>query len=102
MCGVGRDNGKGDVLEEVSGEYSTNEWGGKAVEACRRWGCAEIGCEVNQGGDMVEGTIKNLDPTIRVVSVRATKGKYVRAEPVYALYQRGLIHHLCYHSKLEA
>jgi PBSX family phage terminase large subunit len=99
---VGTHNGKGYVLEDLSGRYSPNEWAGKAVEAYRRWGCAEIVCEVNQGGDMVEGTIKNLDPTIRVVSVRATKGKYVRAEPVYALYQRGLIHHVGYHSKLEA
>ena len=99
---IGTHNGKGYVLEDLSGKYSPNEWAGKAVEAYRRWGCAEIVCEVNQGGDMVEGTIKNLDPTIRVVSVRATKGKYVRAEPVYALYQRGLIHHLGYHSKLEA
>ena len=99
---VGTHNGKGYVLEDLSGRYSPNEWAGKAVEAYRKWNCAEIVCEVNQGGDMVEGTIKNLDPTIRVVSVRATKGKYVRAEPVYALYQRGLIHHVGYHSKLEA
>jgi phage terminase large subunit-like protein len=99
---IGTHNGKGYVLEDLSGRYSPNEWAGKAVEAYRRWGCAEIICEVNQGGDLVEGTIKNLDPTIRVVSVRATKGKYVRAEPVYALYQRGLIHHVGYHSKLEA
>ena len=99
---IGTHNGKGYVLEDLSGRYSPNEWAGKAVEAYRKWGCAEIVAESNQGGDMVEGTIKNLDPTIRVVSVRATKGKYVRAEPVYALYQRGLIHHLGYHSKLEA
>ena len=99
---IGTHNGKGYVLEDASGKYSPNEWAAKAVELYRKYQCAEVVAEVNQGGDMVEGTIKSLDPTIRVVGVRATKGKYVRAEPVYALYQRGLIHHVGYHSKLEA
>ena len=99
---IGTHNGKGDVLDDLSGRYSPNEWAGKAVEAYRRWGCAEIVAEVNMGGMLIEGVIKNIDPTIRIVNVRATKGKYLRAEPAYALYQRGLIHHVGYHPKLEA
>ena len=99
---IGVQNGRGYVLEDASGKYSPNEWAAKAVEMYRKHQCAEIVAEVNQGGDMVEGTIKGIDPTVRVVKVRATKGKYVRAEPVYALYQRGLVHHVGYLPKLEA
>lgn len=98
---VGTHAGKGYLLEDASGRYTPNEWAAKVVELYRKHHCAEVVAEVNQGGDMVEGTIRSLDPTVRVVSVRATKGKYVRAEPVYALYQRGIIHHVGYFPKLE-
>ncbi len=50
--------------------------------------------EVNQGGDMVEAIIRQIDPKIPFKAVRATRGKAVRAEPVSALYEQNKIKHL--------
>jgi len=49
--------------------------------------------EVNQGGDMVSEMIAQIDPDIPIKQVRATRSKWVRAEPVAALYARGLVKH---------
>lgn len=100
---VGKDaNGHGYVLEDISGRYTPNEWAQKAVEAHNRHRANAIVCEVNMGGDLVTNAIKTIDDRILVKGVRATKGKALRAEPIYALYQRGLIHHVGYFGKLES
>jgi phage terminase large subunit-like protein len=57
--------------------------------------------EVNNGGDMVIATIENLDPTIKVKKVVATRGKRTRAEPVSMLYEQGRIFHIGKHHLLE-
>jgi phage terminase large subunit-like protein len=49
--------------------------------------------EVNQGGDMVASVINEVDPGVPVTAVRATRGKYLRAEPVAALYAQGRVRH---------
>ena len=101
VVGVGVDN-KGYVLEDGSGTYSPNEWAAKVSQLYHKWQANEVVAEVNQGGDMVESTIKTVDASIYVHKVHATKGKFVRAEPIYALYQQGKVHHVGYHSKLES
>jgi len=101
VVGLSIDN-RGYVLEDGSGTYSPNEWATKAVQLYKKWNAKEIVAEVNQGGDMVENTIKVVDPLIHVHKVHATKGKFVRAEPVYALYQMGRVSHLGYFGKLES
>ena len=95
-------DGHGYVLEDSSGVYSPNQWATKAKELYHKWQANEVVAEVNQGGDMVESTIKTVDSSIYVHKVHATKGKFVRAEPIYALYQQGKVHHVGYHSKLES
>ncbi len=55
--------------------------------------------ESNQGGEMVKHTILTAarDRGLRAPRVRlihASRGKQVRAEPVVALYERGLVHHV--------
>ena len=45
--------------------------------------------EVNQGGDMVKAVIGEADANVPVISVRASKGKWLRAEPVAALLRAG-------------
>jgi phage terminase large subunit-like protein len=57
--------------------------------------------EVNQGGDMVASVIAQVDPAIPVQMVRATRGKWVRAEPVAALYARGRVRHAGFFRELE-
>jgi len=50
--------------------------------------------ETNQGGEMVGNVICEVDPSVPVVSVRATRGKYLRAEPVSVLCAQGRVHHV--------
>jgi len=92
ICGKDA-NGNGYVLEDLSGKFSPNEWGIVAVKAFERWGADCIVAEKNQGGDMVESVLRASGAKYRVKLVTATKGKYVRAEPIYSLYEQSKIYH---------
>ena len=92
---VGKDSeGFGYVLEDLSGKYSPNHWAKVANDAAFRWNADCIVAEKNQGGDMVEAILKSQGTNYRIKLVTATKGKYVRAEPVYSLYEQGQIYHV--------
>lgn len=82
------------VLEDLSGRYTPDAWAQAAVKAYRRHKGDRIVPEVNNGGDLVVAAIRGVDQTVPVRPVRASRGKAVRAEPVAALYERGLVHHL--------
>ena len=86
--------GKGYLLEDLSGKYSPNEWASIISTAVIRWDADCIVAEKNQGGDMVESVLRSKDKKTRVKLVTATKGKYVRAEPIYSLYEQGKIYHI--------
>ncbi len=68
-------------------------WARRAVAAFHAHQADAIVAEVNQGGDMVKAIIGQVDPTVPVKAVRANRGKWLRAEPVAALYARGLVRH---------
>jgi hypothetical protein len=93
VCGVDH-NENGYLLEDKSGIYTPNEWGGLAVSLAEKWDCDCIVAEKNQGGEMVESVIRQHDKVIRVKLVTATKGKAVRAEPVYSLYEQSKVFHV--------
>jgi phage terminase large subunit-like protein len=57
--------------------------------------------EVNQGGDMVESVVRQVDPLVALRKVQATRGKHLRAEPVAALYEQGRVAHVAGLGKLE-
>ncbi len=57
--------------------------------------------ETNQGGDLVKNLIRQIDLLLPVIEVRATRGKWLRAEPVAALYERGLVQHVPGLTELE-
>jgi phage terminase large subunit-like protein len=80
---------------------SPEGWAAMAVSQYYKHMANAIVCEVNQGGDMVESTIKNVDPTVKVIKVRASKGKWIRAEPIAGLYEQGRVHHVGSFSDLE-
>jgi phage terminase large subunit-like protein len=42
----------------------------------------------------VTSVIREVDPAVPVTAVRATRGKYLRAEPVAALYAQGRVRHV--------
>ena len=103
VIGFGKTEGveHGYVLEDLSGRYQPEEWARKAVDAYRRWKADRIIAEVNNGGDMVESTIRVVDRSVAFKQVRATRGKVVRAEPVSALYEKRRVHHVGFFHQLE-
>ena len=99
---VGKDaNGHGYVLADLSGKYSPTEWARIAITAYRAHHADRIVAEVNNGGEMVENTIRMVDPNVSFTAVRASRGKVTRAEPVSALYEQGRMHHVGGFAKLE-
>lgn len=86
--------GIGHVLEDgtLSGARP-QEWAEKAVALYRRHEADALVVEINQGGEMATSVIREVDPGVPVTPVRATRGKYLRAEPVAALYAQGRIRH---------
>lgn len=76
-------------------------WARRAVAAFHAHGADTIVVEVNQGGDLVQSVITQIDAKVPVRAVRANRGKWLRAEPVAALYGRGLVRHVAGLTALE-
>lgn len=82
------------ILEDHSGKLSPNDWGRRVVDCYYRLNADRIVVEVNKGGDLVENVLKSIDPTLPLKAVRATRGKYTRAEPIAALYEQKRVFHV--------
>ena len=91
VAGLGED-GHGYVLADESGKYSPIDWARKAVGLYRKFGADRIVAEANQGGLMVETTIRTVDQNASYKAVHASRGKVTRAEPVAALAEQFRIH----------
>ena len=100
VAGVGKD-GHGYVLDDLTVKASPHEWATRAVNAYHDYQADRIVAEVNNGGDMVEHTVRTVDRRVSFKQVRASRGKLTRAEPVAALYEQGKVHHLGVLSQLE-
>ena len=87
-------NGIAYVLGDYTDRLSPQGWAMKAIELYHFHQADRIVAEVNQGGDMVRTTIHGEDETVSYKAVRASRGKYARAEPISALYERGLVKHV--------
>ena len=75
---------------------SPAEWGAAVVKAYRDFEASYVAAETNHGGDMIEHVIRSVPGGREVVykQVRATRGKYTRAEPVAALFEQGRAHQI--------
>lgn len=93
IAGLGAD-GHGYVLADRTLKASPATWAEEAVKAYREHRADRIVAEVNNGGDLVEATIRSVDPNVPYTPVHASRGKRTRAEPVSALYEKGRVHHL--------
>ncbi len=100
VAGLGVDN-HGYALDDLSLRASPDGWARRAVEAYHARKADRIVAEVNQGGDMVEYTIRTVDPRASIKKVHAARGKQTRAEPIVALYEQGRIHHVGVLPQLE-
>jgi phage terminase large subunit-like protein len=87
-------NQHGYTLEDMSLRGSPDQWARRAVSAYRKYEADKIVAEANQGGEMVERVIRSVAPDVPVKLVRATRGKYIRAEPISALYEQNRISHV--------
>ncbi|MBI1261391.1 MAG: ATP-binding protein [Rhizobiales bacterium] len=105
-CGIvvaGRDEmGRGYILEDRSmGGLTPLTWASRAAKAMRDFEADRIVAEANQGGEMVAAILRQVAPLAPLKLVRASRGKYSRAEPVAALYERGLVSHVGHFARLE-
>jgi phage terminase large subunit-like protein len=89
------------VLADLSGRFKPAEWAKAAVAAYRAYRADRVVAEVNNGGEMVEATLRMIEPNLAFAAVHASRGKVVRAEPVAALYEQGRAHHLGSFAQLE-
>jgi phage terminase large subunit-like protein len=87
-------NGICYILGDYTEKLSPQGWASKAISLYHQYQADRIVAEVNQGGDMVRTTLHGEDETVPVKMVRASRGKYARAEPISALYERKLVKHV--------
>ena len=96
-CGIvvaARRDNEAVVLADLSfGPAHPDAWARRAVAAFNEFEADCIVAETNQGGDMVRAVIAQVDREVPVREVRARQGKWVRAEPVAALYAGGRVFH---------
>jgi phage terminase large subunit-like protein len=69
-------------------------WARAAIAAYHDFRADRIVAEVNQGGDLVVNVIHQVDASVPVKKVYATRGKFARAEPVALLYAEGRVVHV--------
>jgi phage terminase large subunit-like protein len=89
------------VLADLSGRYRPHEWALRAIAVFHAHRADRIVAEANLGGDMIEATLRTLEPNIAYKSVHASRGKVLRAEPIAALYEQGRVHHVGAFAALE-
>ena len=89
------------TLSDDSIQGSPQVWATAAVTAYYKYNADLIVAEKNNGGEMVESVIKQVDQNVRVKLVWASRGKATRAEPISALSEQGRDHHVGSFPKLE-
>ncbi|MEO3998554.1 terminase family protein [Mesorhizobium sp. CAU 1732] len=105
-CGIvvaGLD-GQGRAVVLQDGTISAarpQDWAARAIALFHAHEADCIVAEVNQGGEMVTAVLRTIDASVPVRAVRATRGKWLRAEPVAALYAQGRVVHAGRFAKLE-
>lgn len=92
-CGRGEDGTYYVLADESAAGLSPQAWATRAIALWRRLQADCLVAEVNFGGEMVRAVIAAADRNVPVMQVRATRGKYVRSEPVAQLYEQGKVKH---------
>jgi phage terminase large subunit-like protein len=93
-AGLGTD-GRAYVLADHSVSCASPEsWARAVAGAAEAWNADRVVAEDNQGGAMVESTLRAADLAMPVKRVHASRGKSARAEPVAALYEAGRAFHV--------
>lgn len=83
------EDGRGYVLYSEGVRLSPDGWARRAVQLYTHFGADRVVAEVNNGGDMVEHTLRTVAPQLPITQVHASRGKRTRAEPIAALFEQG-------------
>lgn len=95
-------DGRAAILADRTIQGRTPDtWARATAAAYHDFEADRIVAEVNQGGDLVVSVLHQVDPTLPVQKVRATRGKWLRAEPVAQLYAEGRVVHVGTFPELE-
>jgi phage terminase large subunit-like protein len=90
------------VLADLTSQGETPAaWGARVGAAYRGFKANRVVAEINNGGEMVTEVLRQTEPHLPVRAVTATRGKFLRAEPIAAAYERGLVFHAGVFNKLE-
>jgi phage terminase large subunit-like protein len=79
------------LADDTCAGLSPQAWASRAVALWHRLAADCLVVEVNQGGDLVRAVIREVDRSVPVAPVRATRGKWLRAEPVAQLFEQGRV-----------
>lgn len=101
VAGIGADGRAYIAADRTLQGRSPDVWARAAVRAYHEFMADRVVAEVNQGGDLVVSVLRQIDEAVAVRKVRATRGKWLRAEPVAALYAEGRVAHVGVHAILE-
>lgn len=95
--------GEGYILDDFSLKGSPETWANEVLAAYSLHEADLIIVEINFGGDMVKTTLRATEggKDANIKTVHASRGKAVRAEPVSAKYEQGLVHHVGHFGLLE-
>ena len=94
-------DGRFFVLQDASLRGTPLQWALAVKRVYDNFQADRVIGEVNQGGDLIELTLRQAAPDVPFKAVRAMRGKFLRAEPVAALYEQGKVFHAGYFNELE-
>jgi len=101
VAGLGPD-GRAYVIDDRTLQGREPQvWARAAIAAYHDYMADRVVAEINQGGDLVVTVLRQIDENVAVRKVRATRGKWLRAEPVAALYAEGRVAHVGTFAALE-
>ena len=100
VAGMGRDD-HFYILADRSLIASPQGWATVAANAFHEFDADRCIAETNNGGDLVEAVLRQVDENVSYKKVTASRGKMIRAEPIAALYEQGRVHHVGSFERLE-
>lgn len=98
---VGRLRNRFYVFEDCTIKATVLDWASIVVALSYKYDNSSVVIEVNQGGNLAKELILQIDPTIKIHEVRASKSKLIRAMPVAMMYNKGLVFHCTKFEELE-
>jgi phage terminase large subunit-like protein len=100
-AGLGADGRAYVLADETAAGLKPTAWARRAIALYERLSADRLVVEINQGGEMAETVLRQVEPMLAISAVRASRGKWTRAEPVAALYEQGRVAHAGSFPELE-